>query len=308
MEAIIDWLSSLQWERLIPEWIGKALGFLSGFVASWFLLFRRRLNAIQKAQSGDSDDIIFQMHVLHPNPSEDTGQRDEEQPNASDSELQPENPGPTKATAKRHASHTLLFRNIAPKTTLNQLYDNIAVREELQKFADQTSLNDPVLDTTGTLGFEILNDALGHIAGLMAITSEPREPWLFAMTCEDRQVVRKRCIRCFLIRPEDLEKFANWTWCQEEVAVEKPWHWFRVIALHRMAILWRSEQQATLRSGQSDERAMPMVDSQTKHDRVRTISVGMNTQEQPIGSPHQIDWTAHLPDLQKLGIELVSQE
>lgn len=62
MLNLVDWFSSLQWERLLPELIGKALGFLAGFAASWILLFRRRLNAIAKMQSGDSDDFIFQMH------------------------------------------------------------------------------------------------------------------------------------------------------------------------------------------------------------------------------------------------------
>ena len=55
------------------------------------------------------------------------------------------------------------------------------------------------------------------------------------MTCEDRHVVRKRCVRCFLIRPEDLRRFGDWTWCCTKVRVEKPWHWYRVVALHCIA-------------------------------------------------------------------------
>ena len=38
-----DWLSNLEWQRVLPELVGKGLGFLAGFAASWFLLFRRKL-------------------------------------------------------------------------------------------------------------------------------------------------------------------------------------------------------------------------------------------------------------------------
>ena len=139
MDLLIDWLESLEWQRLIPEILGKGLGFLAGFAASWYLLFRRRLNALQRLQSGDSDDFIFQMHCLQPIP-------------------------------ERPDEAVLLFRNLAPKTTLHDLYDNLAARELVKNLADKTSLGDPILKTEGTLGFEILNDAMGHIAGWLAVT------------------------------------------------------------------------------------------------------------------------------------------
>ncbi len=274
-QTTVDWLSTLEWQRLLPELIGKALGFLAGFAASWFLLFRRRLNAIQRMQSGDSDDFLFQMHRL----------------------VAHDDAGPEQ--------HVLIFRNIAPKTTLNQLYDNESVREELKKAAEACTLDEPILTTAGTVGFELLNDALGHIAGILAITSVPREPWLFVMTCEDRQVVRKKCVRCFLIRPGELERFVDWDWCSGNVMVEKPWHWFRVVALHRIALVWKSEQAiSALTTEASREKDMPLVDKQVRHDRVRVISVGIHSDDKPIGPPHRIDWSSHLPGLQKLGLRL----
>ncbi len=280
MQTLFDWLSTLQWERLIPELLGKALGFLTGFAASWFLLFRRRLNALQRMQSGDSDDFIFQMHQLYPKREDQNGVDSRE-------------------------SFVLLFRNIAPKTTLNDLYDNIAVRDVVKRIADQTTLSDPILKTEGTLGFELLNDALGHIAGLLATTPFERKTWLFVMTCEDRQFVRKKCVRCFLIQPADLERFADWNWCRDTVLVEKPWHWFRIVALHRIACVWTEERQMTLEESKySRDNEMPLVDRQVRHDRVRMLSVGIHEDEKPVGQPYRIAWESHLTSIQEMGLSL----
>lgn len=276
MQALIDWLLSLDWQRLVPELLGKGLGFLAGFAASWYLLFRRRLNALQRLRSGDSDDLIFQMNLLKPDPAGD-------------------------------GRSVLLFRNVAPRTTVNGLYDNEAAREVVQKLAGATTLQDPVLKTEGTLGFEVLNDALGHIAGLLAVTPFPRETWLFVMTCEDRQVVRKKCVRCFLIRPADLEKFVDWEWCRSKVRVEKPWHWFRVVALNRIACQWREEQELSRRREQQPrDEEMPLVDRQLRHNRIRQVSLGLNLDEHPVGEPYTIRWSSHVATLKKLGLELES--
>jgi hypothetical protein len=277
MELFIGWLESLEWRRLIPEILGKGLGFLAGFAVSWFLLFRRRLNALQRLQSGDSDDFIFQMHCLQPIP----GRPDET---------------------------VLLFRNLAPKTTLHELYDNVAARELVKSLAERTSLGDPILKTEGTLGFEILNDAMGHIAGWLAVTPFERRTWLFAMTCEDRQVVRKKCVRCFLIRPEDLDRFADWDWCRDKVRIERPWHWFRVVALHRIACTRREEQLAARDRGEKGrESEMPLVDKQLRHDRIRPLSLGICIDEQSVEEPQEIGWKSHLPMLDKLGLVLPAE-
>ena len=267
----MDWieqLQTLQWERLIPELLGKAGGVVLGFAIGWFVLFRKRLKALERAQSGDSDDFIFQAHYLI---------RDGDQT-------------------------TLIFRNVAPKTTLNDLYDNIAVRDQVKTLADQCTLTNPVLQTTGTLGFELLNDALGHIAGLLAISPAPRQTWLFMMTCEDRQIVRKKCVRCFLIRPEDLTRFADWQWCITAVAVERPWHWFRVVALHQIALQY--QQQTARKNSDGDAQTMPLVNVQDHHDRIRPISIGLAGNETLVGDPHRVDWSSHLASLNQLGLTL----
>ena len=272
MDSFYHWLQSLEWTRLVPEVIGKFFGFLLGFAGSWFLLFRKRLKALEKLKAGDSDDVVFQMHLLQP--------------------------------LSGTSDAVLLFRNVAPRLTINQLYDNPIVRDKVKEIADSTSLRNPVLQTTGTMGFEILNDAFGHIAGQLASMPFRREPWLFAMTCEDRAIVRKKCIRCFLIRPADLERFADWAWCRDHVRVEKPWHWFRVVALHQVAMEWLAER--TNRQAWSNAQAndMPLVHDQEKHDRVRELSIGLGLDDQPVGIPYRIPWAEHLPNLKELGLPL----
>ncbi|TWU47368.1 hypothetical protein Poly51_51680 [Rubripirellula tenax] len=293
---------TLQWERLLPEFIGKAGGFLAGIFVSWFLLFRRRLNAIQRLQSGDSDDFVFQVHHLSPDGTQSNPGHSGDVSSADNSEATA-----THADDPTAQRWVLLFRNLAPKTTLNDLYDNIAVREAVEKAANSCTLADPILRTEGTLGFELVNDAMGHIAGLFAVTSIPREPWLFAMTCEDRTVVRKKCVRCFLIRPDDLGRFADWKWCRQSVSVEKPWHWFRIVALHRIAIAWLAEvEQQQLEAQHDQSSSMPLVDKQVRHDRIRTLSLGVYSFDQPIGEPCQIDWSKRVADLEKLGLNLES--
>ncbi|WP_146534586.1 hypothetical protein [Rubripirellula reticaptiva] len=291
---------TLQWERLLPEFLGKAGGFLAGILVSWFLLFRRRLNAIQRLQSGDSDDFVFQVHYLSPDDTNDSAAVDG--PSAGEVET-----SASQVAEQMPQRWVLLFRNMAPKTTLNDLYDNIAVREAVEKAANDCTLADPILNTEGTLGFELVNDAMGHIAGLFAVTSIPREPWLFAMTCEDRTVVRKKCVRCFLIRPDDLRRFADWKWCRQCVSVEKPWHWFRIVALHRIAIAWLDEEkQQLLEALQDRSAAMPLVDKQVRHDRIRSLSLGVYRDDQPIGAPCRIDWSKRIVDLERLGLKLES--
>ena len=267
----IDW-STIDWSLMIPEFAGKCAGVIAGFAVSWFVLVRRRFKALEKAQRGDSDDLIFQAHFLLPFDTEDRDDR------------------------------VLVFRNIAPKTTVNELYDNIAVRQAVKDLAAKTQLRSPILQTEGTMGFELLNDAMGHIAGLMALSAAERENWLFAMTCEDRQIVRKQCVRCFLVKPVDLEKFEDWKWCTRHVRVEQPWHWFRVVALHQIALESRREQDAEAKRLQQG--SMPLVDNQHQHARIRTVSIGIHGGERAIGQPHVIDWAAKSKPLSKLGLEL----
>lgn len=270
-QQVADWLKNLEWNRVVPEITGKFIGFLLGFFASWLLLFRRQLKALDRLKRGDSDDVLFQAHFLAPVPGSD--------------------------------KCALIFRNLMPSTTVNELYDNPAARKIVREMADYTSLKSPVLRTEGLLGFEVLNDAFNHIAGHLATTPFPRDTWLFTMTCEDRKVVRRKCVRCFLIRPAELERFANWRWCRENVLCEQPWHWYRIVALHQIATQWKQEE-AEAQNPSPKAQGMPLVDKHATHRRIRPLSAGIFVNEKPVGEPVSIQWTAQEWELKKMGLDL----
>jgi len=271
LHDVLRWFSSLEWHRIIPEITGKFLAILLGVLASWYFVFRRRLKALERLRQGDSDDILFQSHYLLP-----TGREDQ---------------------------FVLAFRNLCTTTTVDRLYDNSAARQWVRTLSSKTTLANPVLQTEGTMGYELLNDAFGYIAGHLASAPFPREVWLFAMTCEDRQVVRRKCIRCFLIRPRELERFVDWQWCTEHLQCEKVWHWYRIVALHQIALQWKAEE---LRDAQTDhgKEKVPLVDDQAQHRRVRPMSAGINPHEIPVGQPVPIPWHDQESELKRLGLHL----
>lgn len=268
-----SWLAELEWQRLIPELLGKGLGFLFGFVVSWYFLFRKRIRELQRFQQGDSDDVLFQAHYLLPVGGEQV---------------------------------QLVFRNVTTKLTVPQLYDNEAARQLIHGLVEETTLNDPILPTQGTLGFELLNDAANYAAGALATSPHPKEIWLFCMTCEDRIAVRRRCVRCFLVREQDLEQFGDWDWVRANVRVEKPWHWFRLVALHRIARVSQVERARFARI-ESDQ-ALPLVDDQFEHRRILKLSLGLPASEVPVADPIAVDWSQHTETLGQWQVELESGE
>lgn len=275
MQAFLDWVASLNWQIVVRQLVGSFIGLFIGVVVGRFVLFRRRMIELGKLQRGESDDILFQSHTLIPL-------------EGSNGEV------------------VLAFRNVGPRSTVNSLYDNLAARDLLHRLSEKTTLGNPILQTEGTVGFEVLNTALGYIAGCLAVSPFERDIWLFVMTCEDRQVVRKRCIRCFLIRPAELERFLDWKWCESKVRVEKPWHGLRIAALHRIAMVWKEEQELVRqrRLSGGNGAAMPLVDAQFRHERIRELSVGLNTKEKYVGEPHAVDWSALLRRLKEMGLEV----
>ena len=269
LQAFWNWLSSLPW----GDWGGKFISVLAGASVSWFLLFRKRLQALDQLQKGESDNVLFQAHFLHPVPDSD--------------------------------DYVLLFRNIAPTKTVKSLYDNLASQELMRRVANQTSLENPILQTAGSTGFRVLNDAFGHLAGHLSQAPFDREVWLFMMTCEDRQVVSRRCIRCFMIRPADLLRFADWTWCRERLHCERPWHWHRIVALHQIAVIYQQEQAGHEDRAQSAaEGKAPMIDDEFRHRRIREMSAGIYDRELPVGHPAPVQWEQWREELQRIGLAL----
>ena len=251
------WIAGVLGEALITGTIGA--------IAAWVMFMRHWL----RFNRGDSDDIIFSAHHLHPVP------------------------GVEGRTA-------LLLRNPLPPSTVAAMFDNPAARKLTRDLINSTSIENPVLLTHGTLGFEVLNQITNVVTGAMAGNAFRREVWLCALTCEDRAVVRKRCIRVFLIRPDDLRRFADWEWCKA-LYLERWWHYFRVYALHRIALMFLDEE---VRAKDAPGDLMPLVHDQAGHRRIVPVSIGINPDEVIVGTPARVDWRSVAPSLKKLGVTI----
>lgn len=228
---------------------------------------------------GDSDEIIFQANLL----------RLIGGPGGKDVLLQ--------------------LRTCGPGTTVNQLFDNQAARKAMRDLGTRTSIADPILPAEGKLGFELINTCLNHLTGGMAASPRPRRTWLIMLTSEDRQVVRKCCIRIFLIQPDDLKRFLDWGWCRNHVRLERPWHWYRIVTLHRAAQAWaHQESDATGRrkspTGSPSGGKSRLVDDQAHHERIVTISMGLCMEEPPLAEPPAVDWQDKIEELERLGFSL----
>ena len=123
------------------------------------------------------------------------------------------------------------------------------------------------------------------------------------VTCEDRKVVRKCCIRVLLVRRSDIERLASWDWCREHILVEEWYHYWRIVTLHQIALRYNEEQMNRERGRAQDirEYLLPLVDQQAHHPRIRTLSLGINVDEPIIKPPLQVDWARYLRKLRTWG-------
>jgi hypothetical protein len=196
---------------------------------------------------------------------------------------------------------------LTPKT-VDQLLDNVALRRLIRKLAEKATLANPILATEGTAGFEIVNDVVNYVSGGLASSTFRRDQWLMAVTCEDRRVVRKCCIRVLLIRRVDLERLVLWEWCREHLMVEAWYHYWRIVTLHQIAIRFAEEQSLQVQESAQDIQAnlLPLVDRQAHHPRIRTLSLGINVDEPIIKRPISVDWKRFLPQVAEFGLKLPS--
>lgn len=279
--AMVSWLTGLN-VRDVLLFLGVKLleGLLQAaavVVIGWLVLYRQWRQLTQ----GRSDQIMFSANLLTPIADPSAGLAGE-------------------------VRYVLQLRTVLPPQTIDQLLDNVALRRLTRSLAETTSARDPILATEGTAGFEIVNDIVNSVAGGLACAPSPRDQWLLAVTCEDRKVVRKCCIRALLVRRSDLERLASWDWCREKVAVEAWYHYWRIVTLHQMALQFQDEQkrQDQLRTQDISENLLPLVDSQAHHPRIRTLSLGINTDEPIISAPVTVDWNRYLPKVAAVGLVL----
>ena len=246
-------------------------------VLGWLVLYRQWRQLTQ----GRSDQVIFSANLLTPI-----------EPAAAGS------PGGDR--------YVLQLRTVLPPRTVDQLLDNVALRRLTRRLAEQASLADPILATSGTVGFEIVNDFVNCVSGSLASAPFRREPWALAVTCEDRKVVRKCCIRVLLIRRDDLQRLASWDWCRDHLLVESWYHFWRIVTLHQIALRFHEEQerQKEMRARDIQQNLLPLVDSQAHHPRVRPLSLGINVDEPIIKTPVAVDWERYLPQIAAMGLKL----
>jgi hypothetical protein len=281
--SIPSWLQGID-PRGLLLFIGEKLfeGLLQAIavvVIGWLVVYRQWRQLTQ----GRSDQVVFSANLLTPigGPADGNG-------------------------SAGNGRYLLQLRTVLLPRTIDQLLDNVALRRVMRGLAEQATLVDPVLATEGTAGFEIVNDVVNSVAGSLASSPFPRETWLLAVTCEDRKVVRKCCIRVLLVRRDDLDRLASWDWCRDHVLVEEWYHFWRIVTLHQIAVRYQQEQarQEQGRGQDIRQNLLPLVDSQAHHPRVRALSLGINAQEPVIKPPQAVDWERYLPQVAALGLKL----
>ena len=279
--ALVSWLSGVNAPDVLLFLGGKLLeGLLQALavvVIGWLVLYRQWRQLTQ----GRSDQIVFSANLLTPINEPGSGSPGDER-------------------------DLLQLRTVLPPRTIDQLLDNVALRRLARSLAESTSVADPILATEGTAGFEIVNDIVNSVAGSLASAPFPRDQWLLVVTCEDRKVVRKCCIRVLLVRRTDLERLISWDWCRERIAVEEWYHYWRIVTLHQIALRFQEEQSRLKQARSQDvsENLLPLVDSQAHHPRIRALSLGINTEEPVIKTPVAVDWHRYLPKVAAMGLKL----
>jgi hypothetical protein len=250
---------------------------LAVLLIGWLVFYRQWRQLIQ----GRSDQVVFSANLLTPLPESAPG-------------------------SGGGGRYVLQLRSVLAPRTIDQFLDNVALRRLARSLAETATLVDPILATEGTTGFEIVNDVVNSVAGGLASAPFRREPWLLALTCEDRRVVRKCCIRVLLVRRSDLERMASWDWCRDQVLVESWYHYWRIVTLHQIAVRFQEEQarEAASRAEDIRENLLPLVDRQAHHPRVRALSLGINVDEPIIKTPVAPDWNRFLPQIAEMGLKL----
>jgi hypothetical protein len=257
--------------------LGGLLQAVAVVVIGWLVLYRQWRQITQ----GRSDQVVFSANLLT-------------------------SLGKPQGSLAEEDRYVLQIRTILPPQTVDTLLDNVALRRLTRRLAEQATLVDPILATHETAGFEILNDIVNCVAGNLASSAYRRDQWLLAVTCEDRKVVRKCCIRVLLIRRSDIEHLASWEWCRGHIVVEEWYHYWRIVTLHQIALRFIEEQARQERGRAQDiqENLLPLVDRQAHHPRIRILSLGINLDELILKPPLSLDWNRYLPKIAELGLKL----
>ena len=175
-------------------------------VVGWLVLYRQWRQLTQ----GKSDQVIFSANLFTPLATHDQPSLDERR-------------------------YVLQLRTVLPPRTVDQLLDNVALRRLMRNLAEQATVEDPILATEGTAGFEIVNDIVNNVSGSLACSPFPRDQWLMAVTCEDRRSRAEVLYSRASGQASDLERLTSWEWCRGHILVESWYHYWRIVTLHQIA-------------------------------------------------------------------------
>ena len=263
----------VSWARSCWRAIFQAVAVV---VIGWLVLYRQWRQLTQ----GRSDQVVFSANLLTPI-------------------------GEPSAGVPRDR-FLLQLRTVLPPRTVDQLLDNVALRRVIRSLAEQASLTDPILATEGTAGFEIVNDIVNSVAGSLASASFRRDQWLLAVTCEDRKVVRKCCIRVLLFAAAISSAWRPGTGAASTSMVEEWYHFWRIVTLHQIALRFQEEQerQQGIASRISRRTSCRWSIARRIIRESARSSLGINVDEPIIKTPLAVDWDRYLPHIAELGLKL----
>lgn len=259
----------------LPKWVHTALAMALTGGATWVAARWRYRQALVRLERGDSDDIISSAHYLLPAPAKHIASRGEQ-------------------PAQTLERFCLCFRTVGLVSTVDRAFDNEALRQLARDLVSKSSIATPILRASDEkkLGYEMVKTLKNLVVASLSTSPYADRVWLMVVTCEDRELVDTRCLRIFLIRPEDLERFRDWNWVKTHIMVEKPWHWPRVHSLHKIATTWEEQKSGKWKEDRRAGVAAP----------ISSLAMGLKETTSLSAQPREIDWNEVARELRERGI------
>jgi hypothetical protein len=134
---------------------------------------------------------------------------------------------------------TLRLYNLPGRTTVTHIFrTNPALRDHVLELSEKTSAASPMLDFQDEIGKTSLHEIFNHYSCQFSVLHGEITQWVFAVTCKDAGTFEGKRVRCFLLRPDDLKKLADWEFCRAVRVVYKD-HGGRLIELHKIAQVYK---------------------------------------------------------------------
>ncbi len=192
---MLEKLADILSEEILAGLIGLLLGGLIAWAISGWRFFR----AMQRLKAGDlKDQVLMQSHELLPHPE---------------------------------GAEVLCFTTELVFSSLSEILPNPALSKLYLEAARKTTEAQPLIRSTDEMAGKAIRDFVNHAsAQIQHLDGE----YLFLLTRESQDDVKRKLIRVFLIPPELLRRFLNWDNVMT-YRVENDHHWPRLLNLHLIA-------------------------------------------------------------------------